>query len=144
MAAVRSKAEALDKVAEEAVRMIDVERLFKNPKSADKIFAQIVRCDDFVETQKPAEPDVTFSTMALELTTLLIQYATDLNALDAARQWLANRGFLSRDSDDTITVLAKLTLVHTINRGAQRYPKDERWSRMKRRLEEAKQLPRAA
>lgn len=143
MASARSKPDPIDTAAEEAVRILDVARLFENARIADKIFAQIARCDDFVETEKPAEPDDTFTRMALELSRSLIQYATDLHAMANARRWLTANGLLE-EGDDPLSVLAKLTLVHTINRAALRYPKEAKWPRMKKRIEKAKPVRRAA
>jgi hypothetical protein len=143
MATARSKADPIDTAAEEAVRILNVARLFETARTADKIFVQIARCNDFVETEKPTEPDATFTRMALELSRSLIQFATDLNALSNARGWLTANGLLEA-GDDALDVLAKLTLVHTINRAAQRYPKETRWARMKKRIEKAKPVRHAA
>ena len=143
MPSARSKADPIEAAAEEAVRILDVARVFENARSAEKIFEQIARCDDFVETEKPADPDTTFMNMAQKLSRNLIQYASDLNALANARRWLSANDLLG-EGGDAMDVLSKLTLVYTINRAVQKYPKEAKWARMKKRVEKLKPVRRAA
>src|SRR4051794_36226730 len=73
-----AKPDPVDVAAEEAMRILNVAPLFENKSTADKIFAQIARCDAFVEREKPADADTTFTEMALELSRELIHFATNV------------------------------------------------------------------
>ncbi len=142
MAGARTKPDVIDSAAEDAVRILGVARLFENSATADRIFAQIARCDDFVEKEKPADPDATFTRMALELAHEVILYASDRNGLDHARNWLNVNNLLP--DGDAMSALSVLTLIHAINKAVQRYPKESQWARMKKRVEKLKPQAKVA
>ncbi|MEA2462268.1 MAG: hypothetical protein QOJ98_15 [Acidobacteriota bacterium] len=142
MPPVRSKSDPIDSVAEQAVRLLNVARLFESGSSAVNIFKQIRRFDDFVQSKKPDEPDVAFRKMAVDFSRQLIDYASDLDSLARAQDWVT-RNRLVHDGDST-GVLAVLTLIHAVNRGVKLHPKDETWARMKERVDKLKPVPQAA
>ncbi len=138
-----AKPDPVDVAAEEAVRILNVALLFENKVTADRIFAQIARCDEFVEREKPADArDATFTEMALELLRELISYATNLTSLNHARDWVAVNGLV--DGSDAMSVLSVLTLIHTVNKAVTRYPREPNWTRMKKRVDRLKVPQHAA
>lgn len=134
--------DVIDSAAEDAVRILALERLFQTPATAERIFAQIAKCDDFVEKERPPDPDATFTRMALELAQELILYASDRNGLDHARHWVSVNGLLL--DGDAMSVLSVLTLIHITNAAVKRYPRDRKWARMKKRVEKLRPVRRAA
>jgi hypothetical protein len=137
-----AKPDPVDAAAEEAVRILNVAPLFENKSTADKIFAQIARCDAFVEREKPADADTTFTEMALELSRELIHFATNVHSLNHARNWVAANGLV--DGRDAMSVLSVLTLIHTVNKAVKRYPKESNWTRMKKRVDRLRFPKKAA
>lgn len=142
MPTVRSKSDPIDSISEEAVRLLNVARLFDSRSSAENIFTQIARFDEFVATTKPDDPDATFRKMAVDFSRRLIDYAANLDSLRDAQEW-AKRNGLVHDGDATGT-LAVLTLIHAMNRAARRYSGDEKWTRMKERVDKLKPMAPAA
>jgi hypothetical protein len=142
MPTVRPKSDPIDSVAEEAVRLLNMRRLFESRSSAEHIFKQISRFDEYVAVNHPKNPDPSFRQMALEFSRQLIDYASDFDSLDRAKQWVI-RNHLVHDDDPT-GVLAVLTLTHAVNSAVKRYPKDAQWTRIKERVDKLKPIQRAA
>lgn len=138
-----AKPDPVDVAAEEAVRILNVAPLFENKATAERIFTQIARCDEFVEREKPADArDATFAEMALELSRELISYAANIASLRHARDWVAMNDLV--DGSDAMSVLSILTLIHTVNKAVKHYPKEADWTRIKKRVERLKVAKRAA
>lgn len=142
MPTVRSKPDPIDSVADEAVRLLNLAHLLENGSSAEHIFKQIARFDDYVALNYPRDPDPRFRPMAVDFSRQLIDYASDFDSLDRAKQWVI-RNHLVHDDDPT-GVLAVLTLIHAVNSAVKRYPKDAQWMRIKKRVDKLKPVRKAA
>lgn len=144
MAADRSKPHPIDVTAEEAVRILNVARLFEGHETSERIFAHLIECEKFAEAEKVRDPDTVFVELARDISTELIMFATNVARLQQAREWIAANELAAGRDADPLSVLAELTLVYIVNVGAKRHPQDPRWMQMKKRVEKLKSRRKAA
>jgi hypothetical protein len=98
--------------AEKAVKMLEVHEFIA--RNVDKIREKLEAYDDL--TSSRGRGDVTFATLSLPIASGVIHVASDPDALDDASQWARQEGLVP-PQDDTLSTLAVLVLLYTIDHG---------------------------
>lgn len=136
----------IERTAAQVVAMLQLDDAIE--EIGPLLFQQIEDC----ETIAAAGPDSgqMFVALALPLANNLIHHAAAWWAVEQASHWVRENWPRTLPSQDPVTTLAALTLIHLVALGSRKFGqsedplKKEIWSRIRERVTEFAQTPAAA